>query len=231
MVNRKISKEKYFLAAIITLAIFIFGLILGFVIDDWRLNFTQQSVKEQEVNYMSLQFQHLILTSLMNDNKSCPVLHTTLNNAVKQLSRSLEEYQSYSEDTTLNAQDYLLVGRRYLLDNLRYWFLAKKSKESCNIDLVNVLYFHSLKDCSSCPDQGTILTYFKKIYGERVLIFPINTDLEEHEPLITILKSWYNITTYPSLVISDEKFEGMLSKDVLGGIICDTFMDKSLCLR
>ena len=230
MVKRRISKEKYALAAVITLGIFLFGMILGFVIDNWRLDSMQRGSKEQEINYMSLQFQHLFLTSLIGDNASCPVLHTALDSAVRQLSRSLDEYQSYKQDTILNQRDYTVAGRRYLLDNLRYWFLAKRSQEACNIDLVNILYFYSFKDCPQCPDQGTILTYFKKLYGERVLVFPIDTDLEEHEALITILKSRYNVTQYPSLVISDHKYEGLLVKEALGDILCDEFIDKTLCL-
>ena len=229
MVRRKVSKEKYVLAGVITLTIFAFGVILGFVIDDWRIDNIERENKEQEVNYMSLQFQYLFLSSLQDENVSCPVIHTALDQAVRQLSRSLDEFQSYRKDTTINTEDYLLVGRRYLIDNLRYWFLATRSKSSCNIDLVNILYFYSSKFCSNCPDQGTILTYFKKLYGEAVLVFPIDIDLESSESLITILKTRYNVTTYPTLVIFDEKYEGLLSKDELGKIICDSFEDKDLC--
>jgi len=179
---------------------------------------------------MSLQFQYLYLSSLTETNESCLVLHTALDDSVRQLSRSLDEYQAYRKDTTINVGDYLVIGRRYLIDNLRYWFLAQESKDKCAIDLVNILYFYSAKDCSDCPDQGTILTYFKKLYGEKVLVFPIDVDLELSESLITILKVRYDITTYPSLVVSDEKYEGMLSKDELGEIICDSFIDKSQCI-
>lgn len=230
MVKRKISKEKYVLAAVITLTIFAFGVILGFVLDDWRIDSIERANKEQEVNYMSLQFQYLYLSALTETNASCLVLHTALDDSVRQLSRSLDEYQAYRKDTTINVGDYLIIGRRYLIDNLRYWFLAQKSKDKCAIDLVNILYFYSAKHCPECPDQGTILTYFKKLYGEKVLVFPIDVDLESSESLITILKVRYNITTYPSLVVSDEKYEGMLSKDELGEIICDSFIDKSQCV-
>ena len=230
MVKRKISKEKYVLAAVITLAIFAFGVILGFVLDDWRIDSIERTNKEQEVNYMSLQFQYLYLSSLTETNASCLVLHTALDDSVRQLSRSLDEYQAYRKDTTINVGDYLIIGRRYLIDNLRYWFLAQESKDKCSIDLVNILYFYSSKDCPDCPDQGTILTYFKKLYGEKVLVFPIDVDLELSESLITILKVRYDITIYPSLVVSDEKYEGMLSKDELGEIICDSFIDKSQCI-
>jgi len=229
MVKRKVSKEKYILAAAVTLAIFIFGLILGFVLDDWRLSAIEHANKEQEVNYMSLQFQYLYLSSLRDENVSCPVLHTALDDTVRQLSRSLDEYQSYKKDTTINAEEYLLTGRRYLIDNLRYWFLAKESRERCNFDVEIILYFYSSKYCDECPNQGTILTYFKKLYGEQVLIFPIDIDLEPSEPLITILKTRYDVTTYPTIVSFDKKYEGFLSKEVLGKIICDSFVDKDSC--
>jgi len=230
MVKRRISKEKYVLAACITLFIFTFGVILGFYLDEWRLGSIELANKEQEVNYASLQFQYLFLTALEDENAACPVIHTALDEAVQQLSRSLDEYQSYKKDTTINEKEYRIVGRKYLIDNLRYWFLAKKSKQTCDINLVNVLYFYSDKYCSNCPDQGTILTYFKKLYGEKLLVFPIDVDLEDEESLITIIKTRYNITSYPSLVIFDQKYEGLFSKEILGQLICDSFNDKSSCL-
>ena len=89
--------------------------------------------------------------------------------------------------------------------------------------MVSVLYFYSLKDCTVCPDQGVILTYFKKIFDERLLVFPINVDLEKEEPFIKIMRSRYNITSYPSIVIQEKKHEGVVQKTDLSRLICGAF--------
>ena len=116
-----------------------------------------------------------------------------------------------------------------MLDNIKYWLFAKQSKKQCAIDLVPVLYFYSEEHCPNCGDQGVLLTYYKKLYGERLLIFPINSDLEQDESMITVLKSRYNVTQYPTIIVGEEKFQGVTDKTVLGKMICDNFVNKDNC--
>ncbi|MBS3098317.1 hypothetical protein J4209_05980 [Candidatus Woesearchaeota archaeon] len=229
VIERKISKNKYLLAAILTLLIFFLGLFLGIILDSIRLNWSEKIIKQQEIDYQSLQFQYLYLTELENENASCTVLHTTLDKIVKDLSESLDEFLKFKEEAKINKKEFEIVGRRYLIDNLRYWLFAKKSKKACDIDLVNILYFFSDEKCGICPDQGVILTYFKKRFGEKLLVFPIDVDLEESEPMISILRSQYNITRYPTLIVEGNKFEGIVPRDRLENIICGSFKDNESC--
>ena len=57
--ERKISKEKYILAALLTLLIFSLGLTLGILLDSVRLQKSEKLSKQQEVDYGSLQLQYL----------------------------------------------------------------------------------------------------------------------------------------------------------------------------
>jgi len=223
-VERKISFDKYILAGLITLLIFSLGLALGMVVDNMRVDATLQANKEQEINYQSLQLQYAFLTSLPNASDSCPTLKVALDKSVAELGESLDTFEDYKEGgTRINEKDYNLIGRKYLLDNINYWFFSEKAKDLCDINMVSVLYFYSLKDCTVCPDQGVILTYFKKIFDERLLVFPINTDLEKEEPFIKIMRSRYNITSYPSIVIQEKKYEGVVQKPELSRLICGAF--------
>lgn len=231
MVKRKISVDKYFIAAFLTILIFSLGLALGFLIDNARLNWAKQITEEQEIDFSSLQLQFLYLNSIENINASCEVLKVTLDQTIKDLSDSLDKFQQYKKDTKINKEQFELVSRRYILDNLRYWLFARKSKDACNIKLVTILYFYSEEHCEICPDQGVILSYYKKIFEEKLLIFPINVDLESKESMITILKNIYNVKDYPSIVIEDEKYEGVVDKIKLGALICDAFNDNTICER
>ena len=116
------------------------------------------------------------------------------------------------------------------MDNLNYWLFAKKTKEKCDLDVVNILYFYSEKNCQTCPDQGVILTYFKKTFGDKLLVFPIDVDYELNEPVITILKKQYDVTMYPTTIIEDQKYEGIIHNEELKKIICDSFKyEKEIC--
>jgi len=224
---RKISKDKYIVAGVITLLIFTLGITLGFIIDDHRYNFIEEVNQEQDVDYMSLQLQFLYLNSFSNyDN--CPILSTTLKETIKDLSESLNEVIAYEESKELSSNRKTLTTRRYLLDNLRYWLLAWESKSKCDLDIVPILYFYS-KDCPSCPTQGTILSYYKDIFDEKLLVFPINLDLREDEPMVEMVMSQFNIGKYPTLIVDNKKYEGVIKKERLGEIICESLDDSEHC--
>ena len=222
-VKRKISRNTYLLALLLTAIIFLLGLTLGMLFDNLRVKWAETENKRTEIDYLSLQFQYLYLTTLKDKNASCPVLHTTMEKSISDLSDSLQQFITYKEQTKINNDEYELVGRRYILDNLRYWLFSKKTKEECDLDVVNILYFYSENNCPICPNQGTVLTYFKKIFGDKLLIFPIDVDYETTEPLISILKNQYHITDYPTLIIEDKKYEGIIPNAELKEIICSAF--------
>lgn len=224
---RKISKDKYIVAGVITFLIFMLGLTLGFVIEDHRYNLIEEINMEQEVEYISLQSQYLYLQAFGNYN-NCPVLSTTLKETVEDLSNSLSRVIAFEEENEISDIRKDLVMRRYILDNLRYWLLAKESKEKCNLDIVPILYFYST-DCPSCPNQGTILTYFKQLFEEQLLVFPINLDLRNQEPMVEIMVSQFNVSKYPTLIIDNKKFEGVVKRDQLKEVICDSLKESKEC--
>ncbi len=224
---RTISKEKYITAGIITLLIFFLGITFGLVIENHRYDLTQEVNEELEVKYLSLQLQHLYLNSFSNQD-NCPILATALKETVKDLSDSLSEVIAYEEENDASNKRKDLVIRRYTLDNLRYWLLAIQSKKQCNINLVPVLYFYST-DCPSCPNQGTIFTYFKQLFGEEILVFPINLDYRDQEPMIEIMVSQYEINKFPTSIIDNKKYEGVLGRERLQKIICKSLQDSEHC--
>ena len=224
---RKISKDKYVVAGIITLLIFSLGITLGFILEDYRYNLIEEVNMNQDINYLSLQMQYLFLTSFSNlDN--CPMISATLKAAVTDLEESLSEVIAYEEEQNVPESRRELVMRRYALDNLRYWLLSVESKKKCSLDIVPIMYFYSTK-CPSCPNQGTVLTFFKNKFGERVLVFPINTELKQQEPMIEIIMSQFSIDKLPTIIVNDKKYEGVVGQDQLQEIICSHLDNAAEC--
>lgn len=224
---RTISTDKYVIAGIITALIFGLGLTLGLILEDARYGLIQRVNQDQEVRYLSLQLQYLFLTSFHNEN-SCPILTATLQETISDLSSSLNEVISFEEKKSRNEKKKITVERRYLLDNLRYWLLAKESKKKCNMDIVPIIYFYN-KECDSCADQGTILTFYKNLFEDRLLVFPINLDLAEHEPMAKIVQSQFNVTKFPTLIIDNTKFEGVVDKERMQEFICTSLREAPQC--
>jgi len=227
--KRRISKDKYIIAGVLTFLIFFLGLSLGVIIDNYRIQSVEYESKQQELDFTSLQFLYGYLGQIEDSTESCAVLRVALEGSVDRLADSLNEFLQFKEATRLNQKDYELAARNYLLDNLRYWFFAKQAKKTCEYELVPILYFYSGENCEECPNQGVILTYYKRLYQDRLLIFPIDIDLRDREPLIDLMEARYNVVNYPSIVVNDQRYEGIVQKEELGQIICDSFEDKSLC--
>jgi len=223
---RKISSDKYVIAGIITFLIFALGVTLGLVFEDYRYNVLEDVNDEQEIKYLSLQLQYLFINSEGDSN--CPILATTLKETVTDLSDSLSEVISYEEEKKVTDKKKISIQRRYALDNIRYWLLATQSKKRCDLDIVPILYFYT-QGCSSCPNQGTVLTYFKKVFGEKVLVFPINLELREKEPMVEIIIKRFNVTKYPTIVIDEQKYEGVVQQDELQEVICKSLTNAPEC--
>ncbi|MFH1126768.1 MAG: hypothetical protein ABIG84_08205 [archaeon] len=217
---RTLNKNKYIIVGILTVIIFSLGLLLGIVVNEYKIKYMEQVAKEQEVEFSSLQFQYLYLDTL-KDYDRCAVVSKTLENNLKTLSPILEELERYEQDGDLKDPIYITLKRKYILANLRYWLLAQASKQSCQNEIVTIFYFYS-PECKNCPDQGFTLTHLKQIFDDRLLIYPIDSTFEK-EPMISILNAKYNITQYPTLVIEKEIHPGFMSKDELLKEICSLY--------
>ena len=216
---RKVSVQTYIVAGILTLLIFSLGISLGSLFQQERYDFAQEVNDIQDVEYLSLQLQYLLLGSSQTQ-ESCAVLSTTLQKTVADLSESLAQILEFEDNYQGFAQeDFTLISRRYALDNIRYFLLAEKALESCELEVVPILYFHS-KECRDCANQGTVLTYYKKLLGDQLLVFPIDADLVQEEPMVDILLSLYGVEEYPSIVIGGGDYPGYISKEDLGKKIC-----------
>ncbi len=229
---RQIYLKTYIVVGFISVLVFSLGFLLSFLIDDERIAKVERATRVQELNYKSLQFQQLYLNTLTNNTGSCPVFELSLQSSINTLTDSLERMEAYKASASFKRGEFDEISRTYVLDNLRYWLFAKKTKEFCSLDFVTVLYFYSDTGCSICPDQGVVLSYYKKIFGDRLLVFPINSDLGRAESSIVMLEKRYNVTQYPTIIVGEGKFEGVVSRHEILPIICASFnMPSDKCLE
>lgn len=230
-VQRQISTNRMITAGVITFLIFALGMLLGMVMDYERVQYMENQYFEHELDYRSLQLQFSFLSSVEDEgDKACAAFEGAIKGAVAELSDSLEQVEQYQELSRTQRKDYEQIERRYILDNIRYWLIMRETKDFCPNDRLSILYFYSADDCPNCPDQGVILTYFKKRFGEQLLVFPINIDVADDEPVIEVIKSTFNITAYPSIVVGETPFTGVVSKEELAPIICEGMgLDEEEC--
>ncbi len=217
---RKVTSKLYLSAFLITATVFVLGLLLGMVIEGYRISYIEENEREQRVNFASLQLQYLYLNSL-GETERCPAFTATLNDYIKSNDRIRVRLEDYINRGLSHSEDFNLLKREYVISQLNYFILARQTRQFCDTDYVVVLFFHK-RDCPYCEDQGFVLDYLKKLFGDRLLVFAFDEEFDE-EPMIAILRKTYGIEDAPFVVVEDERFAGFASKETLLETICSYY--------
>lgn len=221
---RHMQISRYVLAGIITLGIFLLGLMIGLVVEGKRIAYVQDLYQEQRVEFSSSQLQYSYISTL-NTQDACPAIYSIFYNNLEKLDETSKKLQAYAKDSRINDDTFNVLKREYTIEQLKYWLLSRQTREQCNEDVVRVLYFFSTDEqCPECGEQAFVLDYLKKIYGEKLLIFSIDGTFES-EPMVQILKQQYRIENYPTLIVEYQKLEGFSSREDLQPILCGLFRE------
>jgi len=219
MVRRKASTDKYIVAALITAGVFTLGLFLGLLIEGKRVSYIDDVSKKQNLDFSSLQLQYAYIDQLSQEN-NCEAVAKTFEKNIDELEATRLRLENFDESATLNKVDFDLLKREYTLAQIRYWLLSKRTKDLCGGESVSILYFFSDEgECPQCDNQAFVLTFLKKVFKEKLLIFSFDSKFVD-EPMINILKVSYDITKFPTIVIEGKKYEGITKTTEILKEIC-----------
>ncbi|MBI5871681.1 hypothetical protein HZB88_01195 [archaeon] len=207
---RQISTRKYIIAFVITLAVFIIGMLAGVTVEKARANKADFLNLEQTIAYSSLQLQEAYLDSF--ENKSCSAMDVILANNLVSLDKAMRKVTDYEKNSLSSKEELKLNLRNYFLTEIRYLMLLEKVEKACNSSAAVILYFYGADETN---EQGYALDYIKKVFGDGVLIFSFDYEMRDEEPMIDVLLKNYNITIVPSLVIEGERLSGFVDEDEL----------------
>ena len=148
---------------------------------------------------------------LLDSSQVCEYMPLAMEQLLGQLQRyrdvlpfRLEEYERNAELT----DEYILLKEQYNKQSLQTWMLAKNVYDTCDVDFSHALYFYS-RECDTCIEQGEELDGFNQLLAERgedLLLFAI--DYEADDLIIRFLKTYYNLTETPAVVLNDQVFQG-----------------------
>ena len=223
---RSLSRDKYIIAGIITLGVFILGRLLGLTIEGKRVNYIESIARKQNLDFSSLQLQYAFIDQLSMEN-NCLAVQKTFEQNINGLESTRIRLENFDRDATLNKNELDILKNEYMLAQIRYWLLAERTRKLCGSDIVNILYFFSdEKECPNCEKQAFVLTYLKKKFRDKLLIFSFDSKFD-NEPMMPLLKKTYNVTNYPTIVIESEPRKGFQDKDVILNEICNYYREKT----
>ena len=203
--------------------IFVLGLLIGMVVEGKRVQLIQDASQESKVDIGSLQLQYAFIDQL-SQLGNCAAFEKAFDKSLESLETARIKLANYQSGATVNNREFELLQRNYIISQVEYMLLSSKAKTLCQTDVVNVLYFFS-KDCQSCDDQSFLLTFLKQKLRQRLFIFGFDTSFEK-EPLLNLLVSTYNVTSYPTTIIENNKYVGFMSEENLTNTVCGFYDSK-----
>ena len=216
--TRKLSVKKYGLALLLTIIVFLGGISIGVLIENLRLADANQSSLREKVGLRSLQLQQRYIDSGLAD---CESLNRILENNINELTKKMAIVVEYDKGSWVNPEEFHLQLRDYFLTEIQFLLISQEIDEKCSKENIKIIYFY---DENEQDTQGDILDYLKKLFGSRVLVFSLNSAFNE-EPMIDVLLSSYNITSFPSVIVDDKVFHGHTPVKELHQAICAEFKE------
>ncbi|MDY6776606.1 MAG: hypothetical protein SVQ76_00710 [Candidatus Nanohaloarchaea archaeon] len=218
MVERRVSWEFILVALIFTGAIMGGIFFMGKALSQAKIDRVENEIQEFNVERDSQELSQKIATSLPGNN--CEALNVAVRQTVGDVQELQEKVSRYESSRRLRNGDFKLLKKRYMNLLLEYWLTARKVEKQCGSEVVKLLYLYAdPANCPRCQDQGVIISSFKRQYGNRLLVFPLDTSLDMAP--INLLIGSYDIQEYPAMIVEGNVYSGFMSKEELGNVLDD----------
>ncbi len=207
MVKRKINWKVYITAAIITLVVFSLGVGLGFYISNEKYDIIRYDLENLQLNQKDIELELLLISSI--GKQSCDTLKYEIEKTAS-LSTELGEKVSYYDKEMIKNPEFYILKKQYIMTLIEFWNYWELFKRNCNSSVNTVLYFYAINNCDDCQAQGFVLSFLKEEHPEKIMIFALDKDEDLYS--LNLVKNIYNVTKTPTLIINNEKHEGL--KDI-----------------
>jgi hypothetical protein len=222
------NKGIFIIAAVITIMLFVS--IYSF---NLFLNTQRERVVIEKMEDVLEEYQEIQALSLMSDvfgkEMTCLSLESRLTQMDKTLWDTGIKIDKYREVTERFITDpfYIDQKKKFNRNEIIYFSLLQNMKQWCTFNQTTILYFYKKKEeCPGCDTQAFVLTDLNKEIDPEIAIFSFDSDLEL--PSINTLERFYNIDSYPCIVIENSTYCGLHNKNKMINLLCD-HGDISLC--
>lgn len=213
MDRKKFNKDRTLIVFLLTVVVFFLGISVGTLFNIQKLDQVAQLSKELQQKSLALEVEYDILEENICNNKDVLSLTDELFD-ISEKASYMENMYGYDDPRIIDLKSY------YFTLEAKHWLLAKKRVDICGTDLnftpmnsSTILYFYSNEnDCPRCDEQGSVLSYLRRENSNlKVYSFDVNYNLS----IVSVLKSLYDISDVPAVVLNDEAYVGFIGVDDL----------------
>ncbi len=200
---------------VLTILIFALGVLLNYGLDFIRIGAIADVMSQHELNtaaYLAEQD----FTDTFGGNR-CEAMNARIALLKEEIKTVGADLGSYSAFSFFKKKDYDYLKRKYFLLEMRFLSLIQQLNKECNRPYIPIIYFYKIDDDVS-ERQGFILADLSKAYEQQVVVLTIDKDYKD-EPLVQLLAARYNVTTAPTIIVDNEKKEGLVYAGKLNSTI------------
>jgi len=210
---KTIPRYIFLTSLAITIVIFVAGLLLGYGMDNFRTGDVLQDLKYSEVDTESYIVEQMFWESV---DSGCGDVDLRIASVSKDLTKLGQLLSSYESKSLFSEEEFKYITRKYFIQEIKSYTMFRQLQEECNLNQDVILYFYDPQQQESAS-QGYVLDSVVNSMNNSVIVYSINANFEG-ENVIDTVKSYYNITMTPTLIVNgEEKVEGYQNYlDVLG---------------
>ena len=207
--NKSILVVAFFMTLFLFLSIYFFNTLL---------NKEREEAVELRMDTFLENYQDMQTLSIMSDvfgeEVTCLAMEAqilSMNNELWDTGRKIDQYRARTEEF-MNDPFFLEQKKSFNRNEVLYFSMVKGMQEWCQLNQTLILYFYKKKEeCPDCDAQAFVLTDIKNELNEEIAIFSFDMNLELAP--VSILAEYYNVTSYPCIVINENADCGLYNKE------------------
>lgn len=216
MVERRVSWEFIFVALVLTGAVMGGVFFMGVALSQEKVSTIQHDVERLSISQRSQELSRQLADTLPGD--SCRAMELAVDQTADDVQALQEQVARYERSQKIRNGEFELLKQRYTNVLVEYYLTVDRVDERCtNTTTVEVLYLYHGERCSTCEEQGILLTDKLQQYDDRLVVFPLDASLGV-DP-VDLLVETYNVTSYPTLIVEGEVHRGFQDREALDRII------------
>ncbi len=196
-------KNVFFIAAVLTLMVFVAGILAGMWLDNFRISEIKEQLSEVDILWNDARLQTLYYQTFANQSRFCDSeieANLEYNNRIYQEGLRIEKYDTVNKF----EPSIVLESKRYALLQFQFWMNSITLKEKCNADYSTLVHLYSYHNKTLAIDQklqSAVLLDLKEKCGRSLMLIPMPADL--NVIAIDLVKQNYNITKTPAVIINE----------------------------
>jgi len=206
-------------AAILSLFIFLIGIMVGVWLDNYRLAAIRSSLSEADLNSYDARLLNSYLQRFGKDYCNVALEQNLVyNDRIYQQGKNIEGKLDSSTFTPEIQQEW----RRYTLLQVQFWLNSIELKDKCNFDYHTVVHLFRQKNATVQENinnkiLSTQLLELKEKCGRKMMLIPITVDTD----LIVVdaISKQFNLTDYPDVIVDESSIFHQPSKESLNTLL------------